>query len=159
MDKKIEKMRETLKRKNLMAFAIILLSSSLSIIVRRPSVAALAANAQHLDFVRGFVTGMSIVLDIVFIYIIFKNYTAMKDDNKLMRLYNEMNDERMMKIESLAGKETIKISAVILLVLALISSFVSLACTVAIVVSIAVMAVVKVICKSYYTRSYTGEES
>ncbi|MBR4344235.1 MAG: hypothetical protein IKP88_16300, partial [Lachnospiraceae bacterium] len=67
MDKKIEKMREELKRRNLAALAAVLLSSALVTIVRRPSIAALAANQAHLDFMQGFVTGMGIALDIVFL--------------------------------------------------------------------------------------------
>lgn len=158
MDKKIEKMREELKHRNLAALAAVLLSSALVTIVRRPSIAALAANQAHLDFMQGFVTGMGIALDIVFLFVIAKNNAAMKDEKKLTRLYNEIHDERMMKIEALAGKAAIKISAISMVFLALIASFRSVECAIAILAALSVMAVIKVACRLYYTRTYTGEE-
>ncbi len=158
MDKKMEKMREALKRRNLAAFGAVLLSSALAIIVRRPSFAAFAVNQAHFDFVEGFVTGMCIALDIVFLFVIAKNNAAMKDDKKLTRLYNEIHDERMMKIEALAGKSAVKISAISMVFLALIASFRSVECAIAIIAALSVMAVIKVVCRLYYTRTYTGEE-
>jgi len=158
MDKKIEKMRETLKRRNMAALGAVLLAAALVIIVKRPFVANLASDQQHLDFLQGFVSGLGIAIDFVFLLVIAKNNAAMKDEKKLIRLYNEINDERMMKIEALAGKSAIKISAFAMVFMALIVSFVSIECALAIFAALSVMAIIKVVSRLYYTRTYTGEE-
>lgn len=70
MDKKIEKMRETIKRKNQVLLAMICLTSALSVLFRRESVLALAKTQTQGDFVHGFMAGMAIAIDLACVFLL-----------------------------------------------------------------------------------------
>ncbi len=111
------------------------------------------------DFMNGFYTGLFIVIGMVALYNVGKNYKAMKNEKDLLRLYNEMHDERNRQIELLSkGQAFIMIAEDLLLVIALISSFFNSYLFAGIIIAVIVFAVTGVICKVYYKRTYTVEE-
>ena len=110
------------------------------------------------DFMNGFYTGLFIVIGMVALYNVGKNYKAMKNERDLLRLYNEMHDERNRQIELLSKGQAFMIAEDLLLVIALISSFFNSYLFAGIIIAVIVFAVTGVICKVYYKRTYTGEE-
>lgn len=158
MEKRVEKMRETIKNKNKVILGLICLTNGLAYILRRESVLALAKTQTQSDFVQGMVTGAIIALDLLWVALLVQNSAALKDEKKLARLYNEMNDERVIKIEALAGKAALKYGTIFGALLSLIfATFVSVESAAAIILALAVFALFKAISKVYYTRNYTGE--
>ena len=110
------------------------------------------------DFMSGFYTGLFIAIGMLALYNVGKNYKAMKNERDLLRLYNEMHDERNRQIELLSKGQAFMIAEDLLLVLALISSFFNSYLFAGIIIAVIVFAVTGVICKVYYKRTYTGEE-
>ncbi|WP_035792919.1 hypothetical protein [Butyrivibrio sp. AE3006] len=158
MDKRVEKMRETITNRNKALLGMICLTNAFGLIMRRDSVVALAKTQAQGDFVQGFVTGVVIAMDLLLVALLVKNYAALKDEKKLARLYNEMNDEREIKIEALAGKAALKFGTVLAALLSIVVAvFVSTEAALSIIGALSIMAVIKVISRVYYTRTYTGE--
>ncbi len=155
---KINQMRESIKKQNFVYVGIILLSAVLYIVSQRSFVTAIYASSNYADFMQGFVMGIVIVLDIISIYHLVKYSNALKDENKLTRIYNEIHDERMCHIESLSGKFTAKFAAIFLLLFAMVVSFFSFEAAIAIMATLFILALVKKVSMIHYTRTYTGEE-
>ncbi len=106
----------------------------------------------------GFYTGLFIAIGMLALYNVGKNYKAMKNERDLLRLYNEMHDERNRQIELLSKGQAFMIAEDLLLVIALISSFFNSYLFAGIIIAVIVFAVTGVICKVYYKRTYTVEE-
>jgi ABC-type multidrug transport system permease subunit len=156
-NKKMNQMRESIKKQNLVYIGIILLSVALLFVSQRPSITAMYSASNYADFMQGFVCGMVIVLLIISVYHLAKYSNALKDEKKLARIYNEMHDERICHIESLSGKFTVKFAAIFLL-FAIVVSFFSFEAAIAIMATLFILAIAKILSMVYYTRTYTGEE-
>jgi hypothetical protein len=157
-NKKMNQMRESIKKQNFAYVGIILLSAALYFVSQRPTITARYATSNYADFMQGFVMGMVIALDIISIYHIVKYSNALKDDKKLTQIYNEMHDERMCHIESLSGKFTVKFTAIFLLLFAIVVSFFSFEAAIAIMAALFILGIAKKVSMVHYTRTYTGEE-
>lgn len=106
----------------------------------------------------GFYMGLFIVTVVVAVCHIAKNYKAMKNEKDLMRLYNEMHDERCRQIELMSKRQAFLIAEDLLLVVAVIASFINSYLFAGIIISMIVFIFTSIICKEYYKRTYTGEE-
>lgn len=99
-----------------------------------------------------------IVIEVFSLLNIAKNLTALKDETKLRRLYNENHDERTEQIEAIAGQKGLKFAIVIVLIAAFVVSYFSLEAFIAMLACIIIFSATVKICRLYYTRTYTGEE-
>ena len=106
----------------------------------------------------GFYTGLFIVIIVVAVCYIAKNYKAMKNEKDLMRLYNEMHDERCRQIELMSKRQAFLIAEDLLLVVAVIASFINSYLFAGIIISMIVFIFTSIFCREYYKRTYTGEE-
>jgi len=154
MNKNLEKMKKDLTRRNVVYVGVFLLTSALVNLSHRESLVAAYANTQQADFMQGFVLGGAIVLYIYCIFQMSKNLAAMKDEQKLTRLYNELNDERTCKIESLSGKFAVQCSAILLLLCAIGVSFFSFEAAMGIIGAVVVVCLTKKISMIYYNKRY-----
>ena len=110
------------------------------------------------NYMNGFYTGLFIVTIVVAIFYVVKNYKAMKNEKDLMRLYNEMHDERCRQIELMSKRQAFLIAEDLLLVVAVIASFINSYLFAGIIISMIVFIFTSIICREYYKRTYTGEE-
>ena len=110
------------------------------------------------NYMDGFYTGLFIVIIVVAMCYIVKNYKAMKNEKDLMRLYNEMHDERCRQIELMSKRQAFLIAEDLLLVVAVIASFINSYLFAGIIISMIVFIFTSIICREYYKRTYTGEE-
>ena len=110
------------------------------------------------NYMNGFYAGLFIVIIVVAIFYVVKNYKAMKNEKDLMRLYNEMHDERCRQIELMSKRQAFLIAEDLLLVVAVIASFINSYLFAGIIISMIVFIFTSIICKEYYKRTYTGEE-
>ena len=110
------------------------------------------------NYMNGFYTGLFIVTIVVAIFYVVKNYKAMKNEKDLMRLYNEMHDERCRQIELMSKRQAFLIAEDLLLVVAVIASFINSYLFAGIIISMIVSIFTSIFCREYYKRTYTGEE-
>ena len=116
------------------------------------------ADSHMANYMDGFYTGLFIVIIVVAVCYIAKNYKAMKNEKDLMRLYNEMHDERCRQIELVSKRQAFLIAEDLLLVVAVIASFINSYLFAGIIISMIVFIFTSIICREYYKRTYTGEE-
>ena len=116
------------------------------------------ADSHFANYMNGFYMGLFIVTIVVAVCYIAKNYKAMKNEKDLMRLYNEMHDERCRQIELMSKRQAFLIAEDLLLVVAVIASFINSYLFAGIIISMIVFIFTSIICKEYYKRTYTGEE-
>ena len=116
------------------------------------------ADSHFANYMNGFYTGLFIVIIVVAVCYITKNYKAMKNEKDLMRLYNEMHDERCRQIELMSKRQAFLIAEDLLLVVAVITSFINSYLFAGIIISMIVFIFTSIFCKEYYKRTYTGEE-
>ncbi len=110
------------------------------------------------NYMNGFYAGLFIVIIVVAIFYVVKNYKAMKNEKDLMRLYNEMHDERCRQIELMSKRQAFLIAEDLLLVVAVIASFINSYLFAGIIISMIVFIFTSIFCREYYKRTYTGEE-
>ena len=110
------------------------------------------------NYMIGFYAGLFIVTIVVAIFYVVKNYKAMKNEKDLMRLYNEMHDERCRQIELMSKRQAFLIAEDLLLVVAVIASFINSYLFAGIIISMIVFIFTSIFCREYYKRTYTGEE-
>ena len=110
------------------------------------------------NYMNGFYTGLFIVTIVVAIFYVVKNYKAMKNEKDLMRLYNEMHDERCRQIDLMSKRQAFLIAEDLLLVVAVVASFINSYLFAGIIISMIVFIFTSIICREYYKRTYTGEE-
>ena len=110
------------------------------------------------NYMNGFYAGLFIVTIVVAMFYVVKNYKAMKNEKDLMRLYNEMHDERCRQIDLMSKRQAFLIAEDLLLVVAVIASFINSYLFAGIIIAIIVFIFASIICKEYYKRTYTGEE-
>lgn len=110
------------------------------------------------NYMNGFYAGLFIVTIVVAMFYVVKNYKAMKNEKDLMRLYNEMHDERCRQIDLMSKRQAFLIAEDLLLVVAVITSFINSYLFAGIIISMIVFIFTSIFCKEYYKRTYTGEE-
>ena len=110
------------------------------------------------NYMNGFYTGLFIVTIVVAIFYVVKNYKAMKNEKDLMRLYNEMHDERCRQIELMSKRQAFLVAEDLLLVVAVIASFINSYLFAGIIISMIVLIFTSIFCREFYKRTYTGEE-
>lgn len=157
METKLEKMRAEVKKSmQLAAIGVFWIFILMGMIRTKTIPSNLAAN--EAEFMMGFQAGLLVVLDLVLIYKVGIYWRALKDDKKLKQLYYKENDERECYIDQMAGKKSMNITVVLLVVLAVIAANFSFEAFIAIIVATLVVGAVNIGIKLYYTHTSTGIE-
>ena len=158
MDKKLLKAKQELQ-KYTNIWGVIAICSILLLAVNKLGYLTKSYADSHMaNYMDGFYTGLFIVIIVVAMCYIGKNYKAMKNEKDLMRLYNEMHDERCRQIELMSKRQAFLIAEDLLLVVAVIASFINSYLFAGIIISMIVFIFTSIFCKEYYKRTYTGEE-
>ena len=158
MDKKLLKAKQELQ-KNTNIWIVVAICSALILAVNKLGYLTKSYADSHMaNYMDGFYTGLFIVIIVVAMCYIAKNYKAMKNEKDLMRLYNEMHDERCRQIELMSKRQAFLIAEDLLLVVAVIASFINSYLFAGIIISMIVFIFTSIICREYYKRTYTGEE-
>ena len=158
MDKKLLKAKQELQ-KYTNIWGVVAICSALILAVNKLGYLTKSYADSHMaNYMDGFYTGLFIVIIVVAMCYIAKNYKAMKNEKDLMRLYNEMHDERCRQIELMSKRQAFLIAEDLLLVVAVIASFINSYLFAGIIISMIVFIFTSIFCKEYYKRTYTGEE-
>ena len=158
MDKKLLKAKQELQ-KYTNIWGVVAICSALILAVNKLGYLTKSYADSHMaNYMDGFYTGLFIVIIVVAMCYIAKNYKSMKNEKDLMRLYNEMHDERCRQIELMSKRQAFLIAEDLLLVVAVIASFINSYLFAGIIISMIVFIFTSIICREYYKRTYTGEE-
>ena len=158
MDKKLLKAKQELQ-KYTNIWSVIAICSALILAVNKLGYLTKSyADSHFANYMDGFYTGLFIVIIVVAMCYITKNYKAMKNEKDLMRLYNEMHDERCRQIELMSKRQAFLIAEDLLLVVAVIASFINSYLFAGIIISMIVFIFTSIFCREFYKRTYTGEE-
>ena len=158
MDKKLLKAKQELQKYTNIWIVVVICSILLLAVNKLGYLTKSYADSHMANYMDGFYTGLFIVIIVVAMCYIAKNYKAMKNEKDLMRLYNEMHDERCRQIELMSKCQAFLIAEDLLLVVAVIASFINSYLFAGIIISMIVFIFTSIICREYYKRTYTGEE-
>lgn len=158
MDKKLLKAKQELQKYTNIWIVVAICSILLLAVNKLGYLTKSYADSHMANYMDGFYTGLFIVIIVVAMCYIAKNYKAMKNEKDLMRLYNEMHDERCRQIELMSKRQAFLIAEDLLLVVAVIASFINSYLFAGIIISMIVFIFTSIFCREYYKRTYTGEE-
>ena len=158
MDKKLLKAKQELQKYTNIWIGVAICSALILAVNKLGYLTKSYADSHMANYMDGFYTGLFIVIIVVAMCYIAKNYKAMKNEKDLMRLYNEMHDERCRQIELMSKRQAFLIAEDLLLVVAVIASFINSYLFAGIIISMIVFIFTSIICREYYKRTYTGEE-
>ena len=158
MDKKLLKAKQELQKYTNIWIVVAICSALILAVNKLGYLTKSYADSHMANYMDGFYTGLFIVIIVVAMCYITKNYKAMKNEKDLMRLYNEMHDERCRQIELMSKRQAFLIAEDLLLVVAVIASFINSYLFAGIIISMIVFIFTSIFCKEYYKRTYTGEE-
>ena len=158
MDKKLLKAKQELQKYTNIWIVVAICSILLLAVNKLGYLTKSYADSHMANYMDGFYTGLFIVIIVLAMCYIAKNYKAMKNEKDLMRLYNEMHDERCRQIELMSKRQAFLIAEDLLLVVAVIASFINSNLFAGIIISMIVFIFTSIICREYYKRTYTGEE-
>ena len=131
MEKKLERMRATLRRR-LAFFAVgsgcIVL---LAVLAATRSLSPLVGDTHYTDFFAGFQTGM--LLEAVAIFFVVRYLLALRDDARLTALLLEEQDERTQYVEQMAGRYSWRWMTILLLAAAVVAGYFSIGAFVALI--------------------------
>ena len=158
MDKKLLKAKQELQKYTNIWIVVAICSALILAVNKLGYLTKSYADSHMANYMDGFYTGLFIVIIVVAMCYIAKNYKAMKNEKDLMRLYNEMHDERCRQIELMSKRQAFLIAEDLLLVFAVIASFINSYLFAGIIISMIVFIFTSIFCREYYKRTYTGEE-
>ena len=158
MDKKLLKAKQELQKYTNIWIVVAICSALILAVNKLGYLTKSYADSHVANYMDGFYTGLFIVIIVVAVCYIAKNYKAMKNEKDLMRLYNEMHDERCRQIELMSKRQAFLIAEDLLLVVAVIASFINSYLFAGIIISMIVFIFTSIFCREYYKRTYTGEE-
>lgn len=158
MDKKLLKAKQELQKYTNIWIVVAICSALILAVNKLGYLKKSYADSHMANYMDGFYTGLFIVIIVVAMCYITKNYKAMKNEKDLMRLYNEMHDERCRQIELMSKRQAFLIAEDLLLVVAVIASFINSYLFAGIIISMIVFIFTSIFCREYYKRTYTGEE-
>lgn len=158
MEKKLEKMRKEIRArlvriKVLVACVVILLGGVASGVLPYHGGKENAA-----DFMEGFQLGALCAIALWVVYLLVRYEQALRDDAKIKEIYYKENDERTNYIAMMAGKNSMNVTLVILLIAAVIVGYFSFEGFVALVGAAVVESLVMLGFKLYYSRTFSGVE-
>ena len=147
MDKRLEKAKKEIQRQNLMMSPI--------------SIASLLTRGYENDYLHSFMTffylGLVMIINMVIAFYLGRNLIYAKDEKALLRIYNEMHDERTAKIGGIVAKKTLTISIIPMVAVSVMLSYINVYMFLGSVIMVILLSLIFLTCKIYYDKNYTDE--
>lgn len=146
----MDKFKEKLRIRNLWMSAVVLLAAVTNFILffNKDSVPEIP------DFTRGFQTGVYLGIELLLVFFIGRNITAMRSERALKKLYISENDERTIMIMQKTGAVGINICIIGLAFAAVIAGFFNQTIFYALLGATIFTALVKGFFKLYYHHKF-----
>lgn len=123
MDKRLEKAKKEIQRQNLM-MSFITIASLLSLI----NVDRLTRGYKNHDLasiMTFFYLGLIVISNMIILFYLVRNQMYAKDEKALLRIYNEMHDERKAKVGGIVAKRTLTISIIPMVAVSILLSYIN----------------------------------
>lgn len=148
MDKRIEKAKKEIQRQNLMlSFLSILILLS---IINVDRLTKGYKNDDLACFMTFFYLGLTMIIDMVIIFYLVRNLMYAKDEKALLRIYNEMHDERTAKIKGIVAQNTLAISILPMVAVSILLSYINVYMFIGAVIMLILLSLIFFMCKIYY---------
>ena len=155
MDKRLEKAKKEIQRQNLM-MSFITIASLLSLI----NVDRLTRGYKNHDLasiMTFFYLGLIVISNMIILFYLVRNQMYAKDEKALLRIYNEMHDERTAKIGGIVAKKTLTISIIPMVAVSVLFSYINVYMFLGSVIMVILLSLIFLTCKIYYDKNYTDE--
>ena len=155
MDKRLEKAKKEIQRQNLM-MSFITIASLLSLI----NVDRLTRGYENHDLasiMTFFYLGLIVISNMIILFYLVRNQMYAKDEKALLRIYNEMHDERTAKIGGIVAKKTLTISIIPMVAVSVMLSYINVYMFIGSVIMVIPLSLIFLACKIYYGKNYTDE--
>ena len=155
MDKRLEKAKKEIQRQNLM-MSFINIASLLSLI----NVDRLTRGYENHDLasiMTFFYLGLIVISNMIILFYLVRNQMYAKDEKALLRIYNEMHDERTAKIGGIVAKKTLTISIIPMVAVSVMLSYINVYMFIGSVIMVILLSLIFFACKIYYDKNYTDE--
>ena len=155
MDKRLEKAKKEIQRQSLM-MSFITMASLLSLI----NVDRLTRGYENHDLasiMTFFYLGLIVISNMIILFYLVRNQMYAKDEKALLRIYNEMHDERTAKIGGIVAKKTLAISIIPMVAVSVMLSYINVYMFLGSVIMVILLSLIFLACKIYYSKNYTDE--
>ena len=155
MDKRLENAKKEIQRQNLM-MSFITIASLLSLI----NVDRLTRGYKNHDLasiMTFFYLGLIVISNMIILFYLVRNQMYAKDEKALLRIYNEMHDERTAKIGGIVAKKTLTISIIPMVAVSILLSYINVYMFIGSVIMVILLSLIFFACKIYYDKNYTDE--
>ena len=155
MDKRLENAKKEIQRQNLMTSPISI-ASLLSLINLDRLTRGYENDYLH-SFMTFFYLGLVMIINMVIAFYLVRNLIYAKDEKALLRIYNEMHDERTAKIGGIVAKKTLTISIIPMVAVSVMLSYINVYMFIGSVIMVILLSLIFFACKIYYDKNYTDE--
>lgn len=155
MDKRLENAKKEIQRQNLM-MSFITIASLLSLI----NVDRLTRGYKNHDLasiMTFFYLGLIVISNMIILFYLVRNQMYAKDEKALLRIYNEMHDERKAKVGGIVAKRTLTISIIPMVAVSILFSYINVYMFIGSVIMVILLSLIFFACKIYYGKNYTDE--
>ena len=153
MEKRLEKAKKEIQRQNLM-MSFITIASLLSLI----NVDRLTRGYKNHDLasiMTFFYLGLIVISNMIILFYLVRNQMYAKDEKALLRIYNEMHDERTAKIKGIVAQNTLAISILTMVTVSILLSSINVYMFIGAVIMLILLSSIFFICRIYYYRNYS----
>lgn len=155
MDKRLENAKKEIQRQNLM-MSLITTALLLSLINLDRLTRGYENDYLH-SFMTFFYLGLVMIIDMVIAFYLVRNLIYAKDEKALLRIYNEMHDERTAKIKGIVAQNTLAISILPMVAVSILLSYINVYMFIGAVIMLILLSLIFFICKIYYSRNYSDK--
>ena len=155
MDKRLENAKKEIQRQNLM-MSLITTALLLSLINLDRLTRGYENDYLH-SFMTFFYLGLVMIIDMVIAFYLVRNLIYAKDEKALLRIYNEMHDERTAKIKGIVAQNTLAISILPMVAVSILLSYINVYMFIGAVIMLILLALIFLTCKIYYYRNYSDK--
>ena len=155
MDKRLENAKKEIQRQNLM-MSLITTALLLSLINLDRLTRGYENDYLH-SFMTFFYLGLVMIIDMVIAFYLVRNLIYAKDEKALLRIYNEMHDERTAKIKGIVAQNTLAISILPMVAVSILLSYINVYMFIGAVIMLILLSLIFLTCKIYYYRNYSDK--
>ena len=155
MEKRLEKAKKEIQRQNLMMSFI-----SIALFLSTINVDRLTRGYKNHDLasiMTFFYLGLIVISNMIILFYLVRNQMYAKDEKALLRIYNEMHDERKAKVGGIVAKRTLTISIIPMVAVSILLSYINVYMFIGSVIMVILLSLIFFACKIYYDKNYTDE--
>ena len=153
MDKRLERAKKEIQRQNLMTSPISI--ASLLSLINMDRLTRGYENHDLASFMAFFYLGLILISNMIILFYLVRNQMYAKDEKALLRIYNEMHDERTAKIKGIVAQNTLAISILPMVAVSILLSYINVYMFIGAVIMLILLSSIFFICRIYYYRNYS----